>query len=74
MGYLYPSKKDIGEDVAQETAAINTAITAMSEASEDCPLKDSLKVYAAIELAFKYGDREYVEEVFNEVLLFKPGK
>lgn len=68
-GYRYPSKAEVDADTAQETAAITTAITAMSEAIEACPLKDALKVYAAIELAFKYGDRAYVEEVFSEVMI-----
>jgi hypothetical protein len=72
MPYKYPSKEEILADVSSETTAINVAITAMSDAMEDCPLKDSLKVYAAIELAFKYGGVSYVEEVFNEIYHQKP--
>lgn len=72
MSYRYPAKEELEADVSNETTAINVAITAMHESIEDCPLSNHLKVYAAIELAFKLGDKKYVEEVFNEVLLFKP--
>jgi hypothetical protein len=74
MDYIYPSKKEIEQDVTMETAAITAAITSMSEAIENCPLPDHMKVYAAIELAFKYGDKKYVEEVFNEIYHLRPGE
>lgn len=67
--YIYPTKGDIEADVANETTAVNVAVGVMADALESCPLKDSLKVYAAIELAFRYGDRSYVEEVFSEVMI-----
>jgi hypothetical protein len=70
VDYKYPSKEEIAEDVNMESTAIAVAISAMSDALEKCPLKDHFKVYAAIELAFKYGDKKYVEEVFSEVSLF----
>jgi hypothetical protein len=66
--YRYPTVVDIQADVATESAAIATAVSAMSDSIEHCPLSNSLRVYAAIELAFRYGDRVYVEEVFSEVL------
>jgi ribonuclease PH len=69
-GYRYPTREEIAADVRTESTAIAVAISAMSDALENCPLKDHLKVYAAIELAFKYGDKAYVEEVFSEVSLF----
>lgn len=67
--YRYPSAEDIESDVAQETAAIVTAMASMADALEACPINNSLKVYAALELAFKYGKRRYVEEVFRELTL-----
>lgn len=69
--YRYPSGQEIEADVSNETTAISVAVSALADAIEDCPLRDHFKVYAAIELAFKYGDKQYVEEVFNEIFLFK---
>lgn len=70
--YKYPSKDQLNSDVTHESTAINVAIGTMSDALDNCPLSTNLQVYAAIELAFKLGDKAYVEEVFNEILLFKP--
>lgn len=67
--YKYPSAEEVRTDIVMETAAIATAVSAMADALDACPLKDHFKVYAAIELAFKYGDKAYVEEVFSEVAL-----
>lgn len=71
--YRYPTGSEIERDIAQETAAITTAVSAMADALENCPLTGSLRVYAAIELAFKYGDRKFVGEVFREVTLLMGG-
>lgn len=68
--YRYPTAGEIQADVAMESTAVAAAVSALSDSLDDCPLKDSLKVYAAVELAFKYGEAKYVEEVFSEVALF----
>lgn len=69
QGYRYPTAGEIQADVAMESTALAAAVSAMADSLDDCPLQDSLKVYAAVELAFKYGDAKYVEEVFREVAL-----
>lgn len=71
MGYKYPSMEEVSQDVTHETTAINTAVDAISDALSDCPLKEHLKVYAAIEFAFKCCEMAYVEEVFKEIYQFK---
>ncbi len=68
-GHRYPSTDEIEADLNNETVAITVAVATMADALEACPLDDSLKVHAAIELAFKYGDRKYVWEVFREITL-----
>lgn len=71
MSYKYPTREQVRQDVANETTAINVAMTAMHEVLDAAPLTDGLKVYAAIELAIKFCGEEYAEEVFNEILLVR---
>lgn len=72
--YRYPTGEEIERNLVQETAAITTAVASMADALESCPLKDSLKVYAIIELALKYGRPRYVEEVLGEFVFLRGGK
>lgn len=66
-GYICPSATEIAQDIDSETAAVNAAVSAMADTLAEFPLKDSLKVYAAMELAFKYEGFDYVRSVFDEL-------
>lgn len=69
--YRYPTAHEIQADVAMESTAVAAAISALSDTMDECPLTDSLKIYAAIELAFKYCEPKHVEEVFAEIVLVR---
>lgn len=69
--YKYPSHQDLRDDVKHETTAICVAVSAMSDTLEACPLSDNLKVYAALELALKYGREDYVDEVLRELIMVR---
>lgn len=77
--HKYPSKEEIAADVANETTAINVAITAMHEALDGCPLPSHVKIYAVCELLFKLSDAErngvgYLEDVFDEIRVLRQWK
>lgn len=73
MPFQYPSADAIESDPAKEDMAVKTAMSALMSAMHGAvagaPLDNALMVYAALELAFHYGDDAYVEEVFNEILV-----
>ena len=71
MEYKYPSKQEIDADFANETTAINVAITALHEALDACPLSNHVKIYAICELALKMGDSDYVREVIEEIIALR---
>lgn len=74
MNFRYPTTEQISTDPKHEEAAISTAITALTEALDGCPLPNHMRVYALLEMAFKLEKPEYIRDVLNEIAFVKATK